>query len=236
MSKQADDKEPNRNGIGKRMVTGILGLALFISAWFTVAGRVTWWQGWAFILTFIIYVSILVWRLSKVDPELMQERNRPAQDAEAWDRILMGVYSVTLILLLVVSALDGGRYLWSLVPLVVQLIGWVLLIIAGTIVWHVMMINAYLSSWARIQDDRGQVVVQKGMYRHIRHPMYLGIILGILGIPLVLNSWWALFPSVVIGVMFVYRTYKEDQMLMGGLDGYTEYMEKVKYRLLPGIW
>jgi protein-S-isoprenylcysteine O-methyltransferase Ste14 len=236
MSKPADLNEPVRKVLLPRIMTGILGLAVFTAAWFGIAGRVTWWQGWAFLLTFIVYVSILVWRLSKLNPDLVRERNRPPDKAEAWDRVVMGIYSVILVVLLIVSALDGGRYLWSAVSLGVQMIGWVLLVVAGLIVWHVMMTNAYLSSWARIQDDRGQVVVQEGIYRRIRHPMYLGIIVGFLGIPLVLSSWWAMIPSVVIVGLFVYRTYLEDLMLVDGLAGYAEYTEKVRYRLLPGIW
>jgi protein-S-isoprenylcysteine O-methyltransferase Ste14 len=236
MSKPSDLNEPLRKVILSRIVPGIFGLAVFTLAWFGIAGRMTWWQGWAFLLTFIIYVSILVWHLSKLNPELVRERNRPADTAEAWDRVVMGSYSVILVVLLVVSALDGGRYLWSIVPLGVQIIGWILLVGAGVMIWHVMMINAYLSSWARLQEDRGQVVVQEGAYRRIRHPMYLGIIVCFLGIPLVLSSWWAMIPSVVIVGLFVYRTYREDQMLIGGLAGYAEYTERVRYRLLPGIW
>jgi protein-S-isoprenylcysteine O-methyltransferase Ste14 len=234
--KPADLNEPLRKAILSRVVSGILGLAVFTLAWFGIAGRVTWWQGWAFLLTFTVYVSILVWHLSKLNPELVRERIRPAAKAEAWDRVVMGIYSVILVVLLIVSALDGGRYVWSAVPLGVQMIGWILLVVAGVMVWHVMMTNAYLSSCARLQEDRGQVVIQEGAYRHIRHPMYLGIIVGFLGIPLVLSSWWAMIPSVVIVGLFVYRTYREDQMLIGGLAGYAEYTDRVRYRLLPGIW
>ena len=236
MSKPADLNEPLWKAILPRIMTGILGLAAFTGAWFGIAGRVTWWQGWAFLLAFVIYASILVWRLSKLNPGLVRERIRPSGKAKAWDRAVMGIYSVILVVLLIVSALDGGRYLWSAVPLGVQVIGWLLLVVTGVMVWHVMMTNAYLSSWARIQDDRGQVVVQKGIYRHLRHPMYLGIIVGFLGIPLILSSWWAMIPSVVIVGLFVYRTYLEDLMLIDGLAGYAEYTEKVRYRLLPGIW
>jgi protein-S-isoprenylcysteine O-methyltransferase Ste14 len=236
MSKPADLNESLWKGILPRIVTGILGLVVFSGVWFGIAGRVTWWRGWAFLLTFIVYVSILVWRLSKLDPDLVRERNRPADKAEAWDRVVMGVYSAVLVVLLIVTALDGGRFLWSAIPLGVQMIGWALLVVAGIIVWHVMMTNAYLSSWARIQEDRGQVVVQGGLYRLIRHPMYLGIILSFLGIPLLLNSWYAMVPSFVIVGLFVYRTFREDQMLVENLAGYAEYIEKVRYRLLPGIW
>jgi protein-S-isoprenylcysteine O-methyltransferase Ste14 len=149
---------------------------------------------------------------------------------------VMGIYTVILVILWIVTALDGGRYRWSFIPLGVQLIGWLLLILAGLMVWHVMMTNAYLSSWARLQEDRGQVVVQEGAYRRIRHPMYLGIIMAFLGIPLALGSWWAMIPGTVIVGLFVYRTYREDLMLIQGLAGYAEYTESVRYRLLPGIW
>jgi protein-S-isoprenylcysteine O-methyltransferase Ste14 len=219
-----------------RTVTAILGLVLFTALWFGIAGRLTWWQGWAFILTFIAYVGVLFWRLSTLDPDLVRERNQPAERAEPWDRVVMGFYTVILLILLIVTALDGGRYQSSSVPLGIQLIGWLLLVVAGLMVWHVMMTNAYLSSWARLQKDREQVVVQEGAYRHIRHPMYLGIIVAFLGIPLALGSWWAMIPSTVIVGLFVYRTYREDLMLIHGLTGYAEYTERVRYRLLPGIW
>jgi protein-S-isoprenylcysteine O-methyltransferase Ste14 len=231
-----DIKElPHKVSISQ-IVSSILGLVIFSIVWFGIAGRITWWQGWAFLLTFLVFVSILVWRLSKLNPDLVRERNSPAEKAEAWDRMVMGIYAMTLLILLIVSALDGGRFIWSVVPLGVQLIGWILLVAGGALVWHVMMTNTYLSSWARIQDDRGQVVVKEGIYRHIRHPMYLGIILCFLGVPLVLGSWWALIPSVIIVGLFVYRTYREDQMLKDGLAGYVEYTEEVKYKLFPGIW
>jgi protein-S-isoprenylcysteine O-methyltransferase Ste14 len=219
-----------------RIVSGILGLILFALFWFGIAGRLTWWQGWAFLLTFITYVCVLAWRLSKVSPGLLRERNQPAEKAEPWDRVLIGIYTVILLILLVVTALDGGRYLWSFVPLGIQLIGWFLLAAACLMIWHVMMTNAYLSSWARLQEERKQVVVQEGAYRYIRHPMYLGIMAAFLGIPLALGSWWGMIPGVVIVGLFVYRTYREDLMLIHGLSGYAEYAESVRYRLLPGIW
>jgi protein-S-isoprenylcysteine O-methyltransferase Ste14 len=228
--------EPFMKDLVTRIVTGIIGLGLFAGLWFVIAGRLTWWQGWVFLFSFIAYTSVLVWRLSKLNPELVRERNQPAEKAEPWDRVVMGIYTVILLILLIVTALDGGRYLWSSVPLGIQLIGWLLLAVAGLMVWHVMMTNAYLSSWARLQEDREQVVVQEGAYRHIRHPMYLGIIVAFLGIPLALGSWWAMIPSIVIDGLFVYRTYREDLMLIHGLSGYAEYTERVRYRLLPGIW
>jgi len=219
-----------------RIVTGIVCLGAFTAIWFAVAGRVTWWQGWALLFFFVAYVGVLMWRLSTSNPQLIRERIQPADRAEPWDRVVMEIYTAVLLALLALVALDSGRYGWSSVPLGIQLIGWLLLAVAGLMVWHVMMTNAYLSSWARLQVDRDQVVVQEGAYRWIRHPMYLGIIVAFLGIPVALGSWWGLVPSVVIVALFVYRTYREDLMLIEGLSGYTDYATRVKYRLLPGIW
>jgi protein-S-isoprenylcysteine O-methyltransferase Ste14 len=219
-----------------RIVTGALGLAAFALVWFGIAGRLSWWQGWVFLISFVAYVSTLGWRLSRVNPGLLRERNQPRAVAEPWDQAVMGIYTGVLAILLVLAAIDGGRYRWSSVPLSIQLTGWLLLVMAASMIWHVMMINAYLSSWARLQEDRGQVVIQEGAYRRIRHPMYLGIVVAFVGIPLALGSWWAMIPSIAIAALFVYRTHREDLMLIHGLEGYAAYTEKVRYRLIPGIW
>jgi protein-S-isoprenylcysteine O-methyltransferase Ste14 len=219
-----------------RILTGASGLVVFALLWFGLAGRLTWLQGWAFLVTFTAYSGVLAWQLSRRNPDLLRERNQPASRAEPWDRVLMRMYGIALVILLLLSALDGGRYHWSSVPLAVQLIGWFLLVAAGLIVWHVMMTNTYLSSWARLQGDRGQVVIEEGAYQCMRHPMYLGIIIAFLGIPFALGSWWAAIPSLIIVGLFGYRTYREDRMLMNGLVGYAEYAERVRHRLLPGVW
>ena len=219
-----------------RLVASTVGLLIFALVWFWVAGRVTWVQGWAFLLVFVTYSVTLVWRLARSDPDLLRERYRRAENVEPWDKAVMGCYTSLLMVLLALAALDSGRFRWSAVPIWVQLLGWALLCAAGTIIWHVMAVNAYLSSWARIQEDRGQVVVTEGLYGTVRHPMYLGIAIGFAGVPLVLGSWWALIPGLMIVGLFVYRTAREDRMLRQKLAGYTDYAEKVRHRLLPGIW
>ena len=219
-----------------RVVASSVGLMIFALVWFWMAGRVTWVQGWAFLLAFVAYSVTLVWRLARSDPDLLRERNRRAENVEPWDKAVMGCYTGLLMVLLALSALDSGRFRWSAVPVWVQLLGWGLLCAAGTIIWHVMAVNAYLSSWARIQEDRGQVVVTEGLYGTVRHPMYLGIAIGFVGTPLALGSWWALIPGLMIVGVFVYRTAREDRMLRQKLPGYEEYAEQVRHRLLPGIW
>jgi protein-S-isoprenylcysteine O-methyltransferase Ste14 len=222
--------------MGRRIASGLFVYFAFGAIWFGLAGRLTWWQGWAFLLLLMGFVGTLSWRLWQRDPDLLEERNQPAAKAESWDRVVVHLYTVALLVQLVVAALDGGRFGWSTVPLALQFFGWGLLIAAGGLVWGVMMTNAYLSSWARLQSDRGQQVVDRGAYAYIRHPMYLAIIIAFVGLPLALGSWWAAMLSPIIGGLFVVRTALEDQMLMNGLTGYSEYAQRVRYKLVPGIW
>ncbi|GAI05589.1 unnamed protein product [marine sediment metagenome] len=223
-------------GILPRVVASSTGLLVFALAWFGIAGRVTWVQGWALLLAFVACTAALVWRLARADPDLLRERNRTAENVESWDKAVIRCYTGLLIVLLALSALDSGRFRWSAVPVWVQLLGWALLCVAAMIIWNAMAVNTYLSSWARIQEDRGHVVITEGLYRYVRHPMYLGIILAFMGIPLVLGSWWALIPSFMIVGVFVYRTAREDHMLRERLIGYSEYTERVRHRLFPGVW
>ena len=111
---------------------------------------------------------------------------------------------------------------------------WLALAVAGALIFWAITTNTFLSRMARIQDDRGHVVVTAGPYRYVRHPMYLGIIVLFLGMPVALGSWWALLPGAAVGLLFVLRTAKEDRMLREELPGYPEYTQRVRYRLLPG--
>jgi protein-S-isoprenylcysteine O-methyltransferase Ste14 len=237
---EKDQKGDTQNSLWQsllpRTLVGLMGLALFTAAWFGLAGRLDWAQGWALLLFFLIFVAAISLRMAKFDPDLVRERSQPSSAAEPWDRYLMTVYSVLLILMLLVAALDGGRFGWSTVSFPLQIVGWVLLLVAGAIVWHVTVVNAYLSRWARLQQDRGQVVVRDGLYGLIRHPMYLGIILFVLAVPFVLGSWLAYIPCLIIVGLFIYRTVREDQMLIDGLEGYQDYKHEVRYRLIPGLW
>jgi len=106
----------------------------------------------------------------------------------------------------------------------------------GLLLFWVTAANSYLSSYARIQQDRGQQVVTTGPYQYVRHPMYAAVIPFIICVALILGSWWALIPGGVIGVLFIIRTALEDRMLQDELPGYKEYAQRVRYRLLPRVW
>ena len=99
-----------------------------------------------------------------------------------------------------------------------------------------MIANAYVSTEARIQPERGQAVCREGPYRFVRHPGYVGAILQSIGTPFPLGSVWALLPAMAAGAFMAARTSFEDRMLMADLPGYGEYACDVRHRLLPGVW
>jgi len=138
--------------------------------------------------------------------------------------------------MLVLAGLDAGRFRWAVAPLALQILGWLGAAFAGWIIFRTVAVNTYLSRTVRIQDDRGQKVIDTGPCARVRHPMYTGIILLMISIPLLLGSLWALIPGSLTGVLFILRTTLEDRTLRKELAGYSEYAGRVRYRLLPGVW
>jgi protein-S-isoprenylcysteine O-methyltransferase Ste14 len=200
------------------------------------AGRSDWPAAWLLaVLYFAFLLTVMVWGTRNA-PELIRERTKIAGNVETWDKVVNALYAVLLVVLLATAGLDAGRYHWSSMPMPIQALGVVGLLFAGWLIWRTMAENAYLSRWARIQDDRGQNVVTSGPYRYVRHPMYAAIIVLVLSTAIALGSWWALIPSGLIGALFAFRTLLEDRMLHEELTGYQEYAARVRYRLLPGVW
>lgn len=216
-----------------RLIALLVILAILL---FVPAGRINWVEAWVFIIAYGAFLVLYaIWGLWK-DPSQLQERSHIASNMKSWDKVILGIYTICLLMIFIVAGIDAGRYGWSTVPPFVEGLGWLGQIIAGSAIFWAVVTNTYLSRVARIQEDRGQVVIMAGPYQYVRHPMYIGIILLFLSIPLALGSWWALIPGVGIGILFVIRTAKEDQMLRSELSGYGDYSKRVRYRLVPGIW
>jgi protein-S-isoprenylcysteine O-methyltransferase Ste14 len=215
----------------------ILIEGLLIGSMALLAGRWTWWPGWIFLGVFTLYSLALFGWLAGVDPDLVRERQRDADPRnEPYEKVIIPLMVMLELGLLVVSVLDGGRFGWSTVPLMARFVGWFLLGVTGTILPWVFRTNTFASGIGRIQEDRDHQVVVNGPYRIVRHPMYAGVISGMLGLPLALGSWWALIPAGLLMGLFVVRTVLEDRMLLQQLPEYEEYAQQTRYRLLPGIW
>jgi protein-S-isoprenylcysteine O-methyltransferase Ste14 len=235
VSLQSDQKPSlERSGI-RRIVQVLVSILLIGALLFLSAGRLDWLWGWLFLAAFFLLMLASAIVMSK-SPGLINERGRRAENIKGWDKVLMGTYSLVLFAAPVVAGLDAVRHGWSVMPLALHVVGIVLAVPAMIMPLWAMSANAYLSTMVRIQDDRGQQVVTTGPYRYVRHPMYVGTIFFGLCIPLFLGSWWAFIPCGLIVVIFIIRTALEDRTLQEELPGYAEYAQRVRYRLLPGVW
>jgi len=202
---------------------------------FGAAGRLDWIWGWVYLGIYLASTLVNGWFLRR-NAELVAERGRPGE-MPAWDKALGGLWSLAqFVLLPLVAGLDV-RFGWT-GPVDVA---WH---VAGTVVFAsglamfgwAMIANAYFSTVARVQPERGQTVCQDGPYRFVRHPGYAGAVLQSLGSPFPLGSAWALIPALAAGALMVARTWFEDRMLLSGLPGHHEYARHVPHRLVPGIW
>jgi protein-S-isoprenylcysteine O-methyltransferase Ste14 len=211
--------------------TGLIGVLLFVCA-----GRIDWMAAWVFLaLSTVVFATAGVYAVRK-NPEVVNERGKGAEGAKTWDRILTSVYAVFLFGIYIIAGIDAGRFQWSVMPLWVQVLGSIGFVAGMVWMYWAMLSNPFLSQVVRIQSERGHTTVSTGPYRFVRHPMYVGILVSYGSTPLLLGSWLALVPFAVMGTLLVIRTALEDKTLHAELPGYPEYAQRVRYRLVPGIW
>jgi len=202
---------------------------------FGAAGRLDWALGWAFIG---VYAAGGMAIAAFIEPELIAERARIKADARTWDTMLMGFTKLLSLILPLVAGLDM-RWGWTQQtyrPATVHLIALACAALGQLLSSWAVIANRFFSDVIRIQTDRGHTVVSDGPYRFVRHPGYVGIILYSLAAPFLLDSPWALIPGGVTALLIIVRTVVEDRTLLAELDGYREYAQQTRYRLLPGVW
>jgi protein-S-isoprenylcysteine O-methyltransferase Ste14 len=221
----------------------VIGFALYLllapALLFLSAGTWNWplaWVAVALQLAATIGSRLIV---LKRNPDTLRERAQFAssEGTPTWDRVLGPIVGLLgPVAILVVAGLDH-RLGWStLVPRWAQTVATLVLAVGYAVAVWAMMVNRFFSAVARIQEDRGQVVVKDGPYHYVRHPSYAGAVMSYLALPIMLDAAWALIPSLGVIVAVVLRTQLEDQLLQEELDGYRRYTEETPYRLIPGIW
>lgn len=219
---------------GKLILKSLTFIILIIVVVFISAGRLDYWQGWAYVGLNIVFLLLAYLTLSS---DLIQERLEPEKGVEKWDRLLQKVSIPVFLVILIISTLDGGRFHWHpQIPSYITIVGIFFYIIGQAIFLWAKNVNKFFSAVVRIQKDRGQTVCKEGPYRYIRHPGYLGSLIYLSVTPLVLGSFWGLILVIIPFILLLIRTNLEDDTLKKELDGYTEYAREVKYKILPGIW
>src|SRR5262249_42530908 len=170
------------------------------------------------------------------DPALLQRRlkgRRPTAEQRPAQRAIIALLRLSFLGVLVLSALDH-RFRWSPVSPLVSAVGDLLVALGLLVILVVFRANTYAAS--TIEVAVGQTVISGGPYRIVRHPMYSGVLIISLGTPLALGSWWGLSAVAVTAGALIWRIRDEETLLKSGLPGYTQYMQDVRYRLVPFVW
>ena len=223
-----------RQWIGLIVVYLLIPLILFVCA-----GDFAWWQGWVYSL--LIFAAGVGGRVlaERRHPGITAERQNTErmQEAKPWDKVLAPLMAVSLVFPMVIVAGLDHRFGWTPeFPLWLVFIGIFLTAFGYAIgVWAIVE-NRFFSGVVRIQSDRGHRVCDTGPYQFVRHPGYGGNLLPLAGIVLALSSLWTIIPAFVALVIAVVRTSLEDRTLQEELPGYKEYAQRVRYRLIPGIY
>lgn len=232
-----DDTRKGKNVISfTSLFLGFFTLLLMIAMILFLAGRMNYWQGWAFgVITVLLVLVKSIFFPSRSD--LIEERIKPGPGTKWWDKVFYAFYIPAFFAIIIIGSLDGGRFGWtSSLPVFVYISGYILYIFSISIFLWAQQINRFFSSVVRIQHDRGHEVIQTGPYKYVRHPGYIGGILMAISTALVLGSLYALIPAGGVVILLIIRTYLEDTTLQKELPGYADYAKKVSFRLLPGVW
>lgn len=221
------------------IVNVVMSALFFPSLILFLAGNWRWVEGWLFALWFVAMLEFNIIYLYWKDPALLAERTKApgTGNQQSWDKYLMVAILAIALLWLVVLPLDAERFHWSpSFPLWLKILGGVALLPAWYLIERTTMENTFLSAQVRIQGERQQQVITTGVYGLVRHPLYLGCALMMLGAPLLIGSVYGLLISALGLLLLVGRIVGEERMLLEELDGYAAYRQKVKYRLIPFVW
>lgn len=213
----------------------LLGVIVFALLLFLPAWTLNYWQGWLFIVVFLGAANAIGVYLSLNDPELLERRKRigPGAETNRAQKIIASLIPVGAVVLLLVCVLDH-RFGGSPVPDVVSLLGDALILLGFLIDFFVFRENTYGAS--NIQVTEGQEVISTGLYAVVRHPMYLGVLVMMLGVPAALGSLWGYLALALMLPVLIWRILDEEKTLKRDLQGYQEYTQKVRYRLIPALW
>jgi protein-S-isoprenylcysteine O-methyltransferase Ste14 len=224
--------------VARLIVQTSLWLGFMALLLFWAAGTWRWAQAWAFIGIFAVgSVAFSVWLLPR-DPALLASRLGPLtqRGQPLWDKIFLVGFIAFWLAWLGLMGLDAQRWHTSNMPLWLNILGGALVIAGFWATTLVFRENSFAAPVVRIQAERKQRVIDTGPYAFVRHPMYAAALLYLVGMPLLLGSWYGflLVPVIVAGL--APRAVFEERLLERDLPGYADYMRRVRYRLIPGLW
>jgi protein-S-isoprenylcysteine O-methyltransferase Ste14 len=220
----------------KLLIKGFITNIIFSAILFLCAGKIDYTQGLIF-LSVNILSTIMNFLTIYKNTDLINERANLGEGVKSWDKLLLGLSAVIYLIIIVIAGLDSGRYHWASNfswPLIIT--GIIIFIFGQILFFAARSQNNFFSSVVQIQKERGHSVCDKGLYKLVRHPGYLGMALTLAGLPLITTSLWSAIPTVAAVILLLIRTSLEDKTLAAELDGYVSYSQKTRYKLIPFIW
>ncbi len=206
----------------------ILGLIFFLPA-----GTLGYWEGWVYMVTIAVPMIFFGVYMFKHDPKFLERRMR-IKEKRKEQKLIVKLGILPFLLAFIVPGFDR-RFGWSDIPLSVTIIGIALVLLGYLMTLYVFLTNSFASRIVEVEKE--QKVITTGPYKLIRHPMYFSLIIFYGATPLALGSYWALLPALLsIIPVLIFRIIDEEKELLNSLEGYREYTQKIKYRLIPGIW
>lgn len=235
LSVEQKEKSNTTHGVIRWLIRETMGLLGQAAVLFLSAGRWNWAMGWASVILAALWVGATALVVIPRNPELLAERLGFRKGAKTWDATIMSIVGLALIACYIVAGLDV-RYEWTRISPLLQVAALVIVVLGYALTVWATAANAFFSLIVRIQKERSHTVATGGPYRFVRHPAYVGGVASYLAVPVMLGSLWALILGGLAAVLMIVRTALEDKTLLNELDGYKEYAERVRYRLIPGIW
>ena len=214
------------------LIKFILGLVLVGGLLFIPAGTFDYWNAWLLIGLLFIPMFIVGIIMMIKNPDLLRKRLN-AKENEKTQKIVIVISGIMFILGFVCAGLNF-RYSWITLPNIVIIISSIVFVIAYILYGEVLRENAYLSRTIEVQEN--QKVIDTGLYRIVRHPMYAVTLLLFISIPLILGSIISFFVFLIYPIIIAKRIKNEEEVLEKNLKGYKEYKNKVKYKMIPFIW
>ncbi len=214
---------------------------IFIIIFFPLARTWLWIEAWLFIISFVINMTISFYLINKKNPRVLRNRMKvkkvgvteKTKSSAGSDKFVLPILAIGFVGAFILPVFDY-RYQWSSIHFIVEIISLVVTNI-GLIIMDIAMVqNAYASKVLDINKD--QKLIDTGLYSHVRHPLYSGAVLMMLGLPIALGSWISLIPAAIGVISLIIRIKFEEEMLIKGMDGYDEYRTRVKYKIIPKIY
>ncbi len=222
--------------LARKTILGYAFLLVCLAAFlFAPAWNLDFWQAWVYLALFAAASAAITVYLWKRDPALLERRVKagPIAEKESNQKLIQVFASLAFIGLLILPSLDH-RFSWSHVPLGLVILGDTLVGLGFWVVFRVYKENSFAAATIAVAAD--QKVISTGPYAIVRHPMYSGALLLLLGTPVALGSWWGILMFLPMLLVIIFRLLDEEKFLRKSLPGYDDYCLKVPYRLIPSVW